>query len=113
MRKEKTFEIGDKTLTANELTVKQIMELTDGFEGQDEKLSDIDLLFPDRLPSGALEMSLGITREELEQLVPSEIEVLLSAVEEVNPSFASLMQRLANVGRQLLEAQKSEGLSAG
>ena len=113
MRKEKTFEIGDKTLTANELTVKQIMDLTDGFEDQGAKLSDIDLLFPDRLPSAALEMSLEITREELEQFVPSEIEVLLSAVEEVNPSFASLMKRLANVGRQVLDAQKSEGPSAG
>jgi hypothetical protein len=37
---------------------------------------------------------------------------MLDAVEEVNPTFASLMQRLADLGREVL-AQKSDEMSAG
>jgi len=112
MRKEKPFKIGDKKFTARELRVKQIVTITDSL-GKDAEISDIDMLFPDRLPSGALAMSLGMTGEELAEYAPSEIETMIDAVEEVNPTFAGLMQRLANLGRAALAVQKSKEQSAG
>lgn len=110
MRKEKTFKIVDTAFTAKELTVKQIALITDSFDGA-VKVNDIDMMFPDRIPSQAAWLSLGMTEEELLNYAPSEIEEMISVVEEVNPIFAGLMQRLAKIGRQML-AQKSDGQSA-
>lgn len=112
MRKEKPFKIGDKKFIAYELTVKQIAQITDSL-GKDTEISDIDMLFPDRLPSGALAMSLDMTIEDLGEYAPSEIEGMITAAEEINPTFAGLLQRLANLGRAALAAQKSEEQSAG
>jgi len=112
MRKEKPFKIGDKKFTARELTVKQIAQILES-AGTDTEISDIDMLFPDRLPSSALAMSLEMPVEELAKYAPSEIETMIDEVEGINPTFAGLMQRLANVGRAALAAQKSEEQSAG
>ena len=112
MRKEKPFKIGDKKFTARELTVKQIVQITDSL-GKDTEIGDIDMLFPDRLPSSALAMSLEITIEDLAEYAPSEIEAMITEAEAVNPTFAGLLQRLANLGRAALAAQKSEKPSAG
>lgn len=112
MRKEKPFKIGDKKFTAYELTVKQIAQITDSL-GKDTEVSDIDMLFPDRLPSSALAMSLDMTIEDLAEYAPSEIEAMIAAAEDVNPTFAGLLQRLANLGRAALAAQRSEEQSAG
>lgn len=112
MRKEKAFKIGDKKFTARELTVKQIVQITDSL-GKDMEVGDIDMLFPDRLPSSALAMSLDVALEDLAEYAPSEIELMIDAVEEINPTFAGLLQRLANLGRAALAAQKSEERPAG
>ena len=112
MRKEKPFKVGDKKFLARELTVKQIAQITDSL-GKDTEISDIDMLFPDRLPSSALAMSLEITIEDLAEYAPSEIEAMITEAEAVNPTFAGLLQRLANLGRAALAAQKSEKPSAG
>ena len=111
MRKEKTFKIGDKKCTARELTVEQIAQITDSL-GKDTEISDIDMLFPDRLPSSALTMSLDMTLDELAEYAPSEIEIMIDAAEEVNPHFAGLLTRLADLGRAALAAQKSKEQSA-
>jgi len=113
MRKEKIITLGDKSLTARELTVKQITQITEAFDGDGQKVSNIDMLFPDRLPSVALEMSLGLTGKQLSEYSPSEIELMLDAVEAVNPTFASLMQRLARIGREALAARTSAEPPAG
>ena len=106
MRKEKTFKIGDKSFTAKELTVKQIAQITDGFN-KAARINDIDMMFPDSIPSHAVWLSLDMTEDELLEYAPSEIEAMIPEVEEVNPTFAGLIQRLAKVGRQILE-KKSE-----
>ena len=112
MRKEKTFKIGQKELTARELTVSEITRITDSLDGPDMEINDIDMLFPDRLPSSALLISMGMSREEIGEYSPSEIEIMIDAAEETNPTFAGLMQRLASVGRQVLAETQSGGQSA-
>lgn len=110
MRKTKTIKIDDREILVRELTVAQITEMMESLN--DAEINNIDTLFPDRLPSAALFMSTGMTVNEIAEYTPSEIEIMLDAVEEVNPTFAGLMQRLANVGRQVLAAKESDGQSA-
>ena len=110
MRKTKIIKINDREITVKELTVSQIIKIMDSSDDPD--INDIDMLFPDRLPSSALVMSLGMKIEALTKYAPSEIESMLDAVEEINPTFAGLIQRLANVGRAALAAKKSEEPSA-
>lgn len=111
MIKEKSFTVRDKDLTAHELTVDQISNIIKDLEKID--INDIDMMFPDRIPSEALAISMGMKLKDLGGYTPSEIEVMLDSAEEVNPTFASLMQRLASVGRQVLTEKKSEEQSAG
>jgi len=112
MKKEKAFQIDDRPLVARELTVKEIAQITDALGSPDAEVNDIDMLFPDRIPSSVLLLSMKMTREQITNYTPSEIEVMLDAVEEINPTFAGLMQRLASVGRQVLAETSSAGPSA-
>jgi len=112
MKKEKAFKIDDRELIARELTVKEIAQITDALGSPDAEVNDIDMLFPDRIPSSVLLLSLQLTREEIAEHTPSEIEIMISEVEEINPTFASLMQRLAIVGRQVLAETSSAEPSA-
>jgi len=107
MRKEKKFKIDKKEFIARELTVKKIAQITDALGSTDAEVNDIDMLFPDRIPSSVLLLSLQVDPEEIAEYAPSEIETMLDAVEEVNPTFAALMQRLASVGRQVLSEKQS------
>ena len=52
MRKEKTFKIDEQEFVARELTVKEIAQITDTLS-PDMEVNDIDMLFPDRIPSSA------------------------------------------------------------
>lgn len=112
MRKEKAFKIDDKEFFARELTVKEITQITDALGSPDLEINDIDMLFPDRIPSSALLLSLKMTRKKIAEYSPSEIEIMISSVEEINPTFAGLMQRLASVGRQVLAEKESGEQSA-
>lgn len=108
MRKTKSFKIGEDEFVARELTVSQVSQLLDGGTVE-EKVNIIDLLFPDRMPSEAVAMSLGITSDELAErdYPPSVLEKVLDEVEAINPISANLIRRLANLGRAAME--KSQG----
>jgi len=94
------------------LAMKKIAQITDALGSPDTEVNDIDMLFPDRIPSSVLLLSMKLTREEIAEYAPSEIEIMIDAVEEINPTFAGLMQRLASVGRQVLAETSSAGQSA-
>jgi hypothetical protein len=113
MRKEKSVSIGDAKFTARELTVKQITVALEAVENNNVTIHEIDMLFPDRMPSNAVAMSLDMTLDELSEYAPSEIESMIGAAEEINPTFAGLLQRLANIGRAALAAKASNEPSAG
>jgi hypothetical protein len=106
MRKQKTFKVRDKELTAYELTVKEIMQIIESLDNPE--LDDLDLLFPDRLPSAALFASMKMTKAKIAKYTVSELELMYDAVEEINPTFAGLIKRLANIGREVLSAKSDE-----
>ena len=106
MRKTKEIEIGDQKIICNELTAEEIQDVMDGIENVQTDI--IDMLFPESIiPSSAISKSLSKTGDEIKKYAPSELESIIEAVEEVNPTFASLIQGLAQVGRNYLET-KSE-----
>jgi hypothetical protein len=107
MRKSKTIKIDDKEITVKELTAGQITnEIENLGKGG---LDDIDMLFPDKLPSSVLKTSTEFSNDDLSKFAPSELEVLLDAVEEVNPTFARLIKSLADMGRKAMADGKLNG----
>ena len=99
-RKSTVVKVGGRDVTVKELTIGQIREHLERWQSA-TPVSTIDLLFPDRLPSDVAAAAAGMTAAELDalDLAPSEMEALLAAVEKVNPTFASLVDRLAKAGR--------------
>ena len=104
MGKIRNFKIEETEYIARELTVKQIRETLDELESGEYETDMIDLLFPDRVPSTVVSKSLGMSPEELaaKDFPPAVVEKIISEVEEVNPFFAGLIQRLAKIGREAL-----------
>lgn len=102
MRKEKTITVGDNEITVRELTVDQVTNVMDGLEGA--KTSVFDLLLPDRLPAVAVCAATDLTLPKLKKMVPSDLVQIWDAVEEVNPFFVGMVERLASLGAAALGA---------
>jgi hypothetical protein len=106
MDKIKKIQIEGKDITARELSAEEVEGIMDNLDKLETCV--IDTLFPDRIPSHVLAISTGMNIGEIKKLVPSKIEKIIDAVEEVNPSFASLLQGLAQVGKKYLETISGE-----
>jgi hypothetical protein len=110
-RKSQVLKIAGRELTVKELTIGQIRERLEHWQSG-APMSVIDMLFPERLPSDVVAAAVGVSVGELDELdlSPSEMAALLDAVEQTNPTFASLVERLAKAGRA--QAGLSTGPSA-
>jgi hypothetical protein len=97
MRKSKIIKIDDREITISELTVANINKLFVDVSAQAKPgaANIIDLLFGADIPVEAVAVSCGITVDELEaQYAPSEINVIVEAVKEVNPFFTAMLAKL-------------------
>lgn len=99
MRKTKTFQIEgyDKQFVVNEISVRQIFSLFD----QEKTVSFLSLLDEQFLP-----MAGNITYEEIQDMVPSEIEIVWQKFKEVNSSFFGLA-RVKGVDQLIQKIQES------
>ncbi|MBU8912338.1 MAG: hypothetical protein KOO65_13795 [Desulfobacterales bacterium] len=104
MRKTKSIEINGKDYICKELTPGQVKEVLDEIEKANVHI--LDLLFPESVPCFAVQLSTGKTKKELEELPPSAYEVLLKAVEEVNPFFVALVKRMLAAANKILAQKK-------
>lgn len=104
MRKAKSVNIDDKEYTCKELTPGQVKEVLDKVEEGDVHI--LDLLFPVSVPCIAVEISTCTSKDVLEELPPSAYEVLLKAVEEVNPFFVALVKRMLDAANKILAQKK-------
>jgi len=108
MRKQKQFTIGDKNLTAYELTAQQIKQIMDAWENNKD-IHVLNMLFPDmKVPAEALWLGMEMTEEALLEFPPSEISLMIPEVEALNPTLAGLIERLAKIGNALLEKTSAE-----
>jgi hypothetical protein len=101
MKKDKTIKIGDREIAVREITALESQNYIENL-GSDES-TFIDKLFPDRLPSSLIRLCTGLTDDELMAMFPSEIESIINTVEAVNPTTASKIMKLAEIGRKALE----------
>ncbi|CCK81198.1 hypothetical protein [Desulfobacula toluolica] len=106
MQRTKTITIGERDITIKELSVAQIRDMMD--EMEKEKITTIDLLFPDSLPPVAIAGSTGISVKKLEEdFSPSELKQVIDGVENLNPFFANMMSRMAKIGEAVLKEKAS------
>ena len=106
MRKEKEITVEEKKVMVRELTALQGQQIIDGLSKDED--SFIDMLFPDRIPASVVKMSTELKEDELLSYTPTEIEQIIDAVEELNPTLASLIKRLAELGMQVLAGKSEE-----
>ena len=111
MQRNKKIPVGDKEITATELSVSQIRNLLDQMEQTD--FSVIDLLFPDGVPAVAVAESTGIDIKKLEEYPPSELKIVIEGVENLNPFFANMITKLAKAGEQIISGKASTPPVAG
>jgi len=101
MRKSKTIKIQGKDIIANEITALESQKYIENLANNED--SFIDELFPDRVPASLVKLCTGLTEEHLLSFYPSEIEEVINVVEAVNPTTASRIKRLAEIGREIME----------
>jgi hypothetical protein len=101
MRKSKTIKIDDREIAVREITALESQNYIENMSNDEG--SFIDELFPDRLPASLIRLCTGLTEEELLAFFPSEIEEIINGVEEVNPTTASKIKKLAEIGRKMME----------
>jgi hypothetical protein len=79
-----------------ELTVGQARGLLQPRQGSDvvDELLLEDLRLPD------LPLFTGLKVEELEQMLPSDLEMLVEGCKEANPSFFRMLAKLASMNKQ-------------
>lgn len=101
MKRDKTITIGDREIAVREITALESQNYIENLDN--EESSFIDELFPDRLPSSLIRLCTGLTDDELMAMYPSEIESIINTVETANPTTASKIMKLAEIGRKALE----------
>lgn len=101
MQKKKKITIRDTEIEVNEITALQSQEYLKNLSN--DKDSFIDELFPERVPASLTRLCTGLTDEKLLSFYPSEIEEIIDAVEEVNPTIASKIKKLAEIGREVIK----------
>jgi len=89
--------VGGRKIVCSELSVAQVRQLLQQSQGAD--LVD-EVLLPDvRLPD--LPLFTGLTVEEIDQMLPSDLEEVVAGCKEANPTF---FRMLALLGKQQLPA---------
>lgn len=114
MQKIKRIKIDERELTVKELTVGQIRNIIEDLENP-ENVHIIDMLFGDEIPALAVSESTEISMKDLEKgkITPSEMEIIIKGVKEVNPFFVKMIERLAKIGETALKGRTSTESSAG
>jgi hypothetical protein len=95
MKKSKIIQFDGKDVTCKELTVEELGAIMESKAAP----TALDLLFATRLPVAAVLASTGLTAEALQPHTPSALDALWTAVEEVNPFFLQMLQRMVAVGK--------------
>lgn len=102
MQDSTTTTFKGKTVTVQELTVKQVRELFERLKKEDPFF--IDDLLDQPVPALAVSESTGIQLDQLEEATPSELMPLCKEVMEVNPSLASMIKRRIEAADNLEKA---------
>ena len=83
-------QIGDRKVVCSELTVAQVRALL-----QPKSCDVVDEILLDEVRVIDLPIFTDLTAEELEQMYPSDLEVLVEGCKEANPSFCRMLAKVA------------------
>jgi len=102
MATAETAMLGEKEISAKELTVLQVKNAMAGMRHD----RVIDNLMDDDIPAELVAMACGVVIEELEKALPSELVPVWEAVRKVNPRLAGMVKNTTAVLEVLEQLKK-------
>lgn len=100
MRKKETVKIGEMSVTVDELTAAQVDMLLQA-SGEAKAASAIELLMDSPIPLEAVCASTGLSKQELDNMAPSDAALVWEAVARVNNFLSRMLERLAAVAAKI------------
>ena len=95
----KTVQIADREITVRELAVWEVRNWIASLSGQDVDL--VDELLIDGVQLSAVRLMAGISKEDMEQMMPSELDKVVDAAKQVNHRFFAMVDRVVAASRQI------------
>jgi len=105
MRRTKTLTL-DSTgdIEVSELTVGEIRNWMRDLSDRDAPTDIVDSMLMVEIRLSDLQRLTDLTDANLDKLTQSELNTLMEAIQELNPSFFAMLGRLAEAGERLLQA---------
>lgn len=91
MALSKKIEVGGIEVTVRELTVAQVRDWLAGMDKEPRGLLDVGLCSDLAIPD--LPVFASVDRATLDDLAPSDIDLIIAAVKDVNPHFFGMVAR--------------------
>jgi hypothetical protein len=91
--------IEDKAYTVRELTVAEIRNWIGGLDSKDLDL--VDELLIDGVQLSAVRLMAGLSKDDMEQMPPSELDKIVDAAKAVNHRFFSMVDRVVAASRAI------------
>lgn len=100
--KTQEIQLNGKTLIPRELTVRQVETVMETL--QNEEIHWLEAEFPDEpIPATAIAESVEVELDELKDILPSQLPILIQKVKEANPFLVGKVEALANIAREIQE----------
>ena len=98
----KAVQIGDRELVVRELSVAEVRNWIGSLDAKEVDL--VDELLIDGVQLSAVRLMAGISKDEMEEMMPSELDKVVDAAKMVNHRFFSMVDRVVAASRQLKPA---------
>ena len=95
----KVIQLGDQEVTVRELAVWEVRNWIASLSGQEVDL--VDELLIDGVQLSAVRLMAGIPKEDMEQMMPSELDKIVDAAKQVNHRFFSMVDRVVAASRSI------------
>jgi hypothetical protein len=98
----KNVQIGDREITVRELAVWEVRNWIGSLSGQEVDL--VDELLIDGVQLSAVRLMAGISKEDMEKMMPSELDKVVDAAKQVNHRFFTMVDRVVAASRSIKPA---------
>ena len=95
----KVIQLGDQEVTVRELAVWEVRNWIASLSGQEVDL--VDELLIDGVQLSAVRLMAGISKEDMEQMMPSELDKVVDAAKQVNHRFFTMVDRVVAASRSI------------
>ena len=95
----KVIQLGDQEVTVRELAVWEVRNWIASLSGQEVDLVDELLIYGVQL--SAVRLMAGISKKDMEQMMPSELDKVVDAAKQVNHRFFTMVDRVVAASRSI------------